>query len=299
MSIRVHLAALAAILAVSASAQAAPPARDWTPVAQALGKAGSVQADGGYRVPLPRTDLHVVLDGVPLKAGFALGSWVAFAPMGSQAMVMGDLVLTQDEVSPVMKSLEENGFQITALHNHLLRAEPMTLYMHVMGQGDPVKLAQSLHTALALSKTPFTAPAAAAPAAELGIDAAAIDKVIGAKGKVNGGILQYGVPRKAPVRSGGMAVPISLGSAIAINFQPTGEGKAAITGDFVLAASEVNPVLQALRENGIEVTAIHNHMLDDQPRMFFMHFWANDDAMKLAHGLRAALDRAATVKLGG
>ena len=147
MSTRIHLAALAAIAALSTSVHAAPPARDWTPVAQALGKAGAVQADGGYRVPLPRTDLHVVLDGVPLKAGFALGSWVAFAPMGKETMVMGDLVLTQDEVSPVMKSLEESGFQITALHNHLLRAEPMTLYMHVMGEGDPVKLAQTLHAA--------------------------------------------------------------------------------------------------------------------------------------------------------
>ena len=299
MSPRVHLAALAVFVGLSTSASAAPATRDWTPVAQALGKAGSVQADGGYRVPLPRTDLHVVLDGVQLNAGFALGSWVAFAPMGKGTMVMGDLVLTQDEVGPVMKSLEENGFEITALHNHLLRAEPMTLYMHVMGEGDPVKLAQTLHAALALSKTPFAAPGAAPSPADLGIDASAIDKIIGAKGKVNGGVLQYGIPRRLPVRDGGMVVPTSLGSAIAINFQPTGDGKAAITGDFVLAASEVNPVLKALRENGIEVTAIHNHMLDDEPRMFFMHFWANDDAQKLAHGLRAALDNAATVKLGG
>ena len=298
MSIRIHLTALVAIATLSTHAYAAT-APDWTSVAAALGKAGSVQADGGYRVPLPRTDLHVVLDGVPLKAGFALGSWVAFAPMGDKAMVMGDLVLTQDEVGPVMKSLEENAFEITALHNHLLRAEPMTLYMHVMGQGDPVKLAQTLHAALSLSKTPFTAPAAAPANADLGIDPAAIDQIIGAKGKVNGGVLQYGIPRKDPVLDGGMAVPTSLGSAIAINFQPTGAGKAAITGDFVLAAGEVNPVLRALRENGIEVTAIHNHMLDDEPRMFFMHFWANDDAQKLARGLRAALDRVATTKLGG
>ena len=295
MTIRKQLAAFVALAALSTSAHAAP---DWTAVGQALGKAGTVQADGGYRVPLPRTDLHVVLDGVTIKAGFALGSWVAFDRMGDKAMVMGDLVLTQDEVGPVMKQLEESGFEITALHNHLLRAEPMTLYMHVMGEGDPVKLAQALHAALSLSRTPFTT-SPAAPPADLGIDAAAIDQIIGAKGKVNGGVLQYGIPRREPVRAGGMVVPTSLGSAEAINFQPTGAGKAAITGDFVLAAREVNPVLRALRENGIEVTAIHNHMLDDQPRMFFMHFWANDDAAKLAHGLRAALDRVATVKLGG
>jgi hypothetical protein len=297
--IRPLVPALALALALSTSVKAAPaPTQDWAPVAQALGKSGAVQPDGGYRVPLPRTDLHVTLDGVPLKAGFALGSWVAFAPMGKDAMVMGDLVLTETEVSPVMKSLADNGFQITALHNHLLRAAPATFYMHVMGEGDPVKLATTLHAALALSGTPFTAPAAAAPGGDLGIDQAAIDAIIGIKGKVNGGVLQYGVPRREPVRAGGMAVPTSLGGAIAINFQPTGEGKAAVTGDFVLAASEVNPVLRALRSNGIEVTAIHNHMLDEQPRMFFMHFWANDDAQKLARGLRAALDKAATVKLG-
>jgi hypothetical protein len=298
MSLRIPLIALAVLAALSASTHAAP-ARDWAPVAEALGKAGAVQADGTYRVALPRTDLRVVLDGVQLKAGFALGSWVAFAPTAKGAMVMGDLVLTQDEVEPVMKSLAEHGFEITALHNHLLRAEPMTLYMHVMGEGDPVKLARTLHAALSLSKTPFAAPAAGAPSSDPGIDSAAIDRIIGAKGKVNGGVLQYGIARREPVRAGGMAVPTSLGSAESINFQPTGAGKAAITGDFVLAAKEVNPVLRALRENGIEVTAIHNHMLDDEPRMFFMHFWANDDAQKLAHGLRAALDRVATVRLGG
>ncbi len=295
MLIRTLSTAFAAAVLLSVPAHAAP-ARDWTPIAQALGKAGAEQPDGGYRVALPRTDLHVVLDGVPLKAGFALGSWVAFAPMGSGTMVMGDLVLTQDEVSPVMKSLEEHGFEITALHNHLLRAEPATLYMHVMGQGDPVRLAQALHAALSLSRTPFVAAPAAPPAAEFGVDVAAIDQIIGAKGKVNGGVLQYGIPRKKPVLDGGMPVPASLGSAIAINFQPTGEGKAAITGDFILAASEVNPVLRALRSNGIEVTALHNHMLDDQPRMFFMHFWANDDAPKLARGLRAALDQVAIAR---
>ena len=294
MSFRTHAATALAIAAFAAPAFAAP-GPDLSPVAQALGKSGAVQADGGYRVPFPRSDLHVTLDGVPLKAGFALGGWVGFAPMGKIAMVMGDLVLTQDEVSPVMKSLEENGFEITALHNHLLRADPGTLYMHIMGEGDPVKLAGAVHTALALSKTPFAA-APPPPAGDLGLDTAALDKIIGAKGKLNGGVLQYGIPRKAPVRERGMVVPASLGSAIAINFQPTGSGKAAITGDFILVASEVNPVLRALRANGIEVTALHSHMLTEQPRTFFMHFWANDDAAKLAQGLRAALDHVATKK---
>jgi hypothetical protein len=269
--------------------------RDWGPVGEALGKAGSAQPGGVYRVGLPRTDLKVSLDGVVLKPGFALGGWLAFAPMGEEAMVMGDLVLTQDEVNPVMKKFEEAGIQITALHNHLLRAEPMTLYMHVLGHGDPVKLATALHAGLTLSKTPLpgaaTSPQSQAATQQIEFDTAAVDRAIGRQGKANGGVYQFSIPRAEPVKDDGMEVPEAMGSAIVINFQPTGGGKAAITGDFVLSAKEVNPVLKALRDNGIEVTALHSHMLDEQPRLFFMHFWANDDAQKLARGLRAALDK--------
>jgi uncharacterized protein DUF1259 len=285
------IAALALATPLAAPSFAAEP--DWNAVAQALGKSGAVQSGGVYRVGLPRTDLKVSLDGVALKPGFALGSWLAFEPVGDGTMVMGDLVLLQDEVNPVMKKLEEGGINVTALHNHLLRAEPSPMYMHVMGHGDPVKLAQALHSALALSKTPMEAPSGAStPAAATAgdLDTAALNKAMGAEGKVNGGILQYGIPRAEKITESGMPVPTSMGSAIAINFQPTGSGKAAITGDFVLVAKEVNAVAKTLRENGIEVTAVHNHMLDDQPRLFFMHFWANDDALKLAKGLRAALD---------
>jgi biotin operon repressor len=249
-----------------------------------------------YRVSLPRTDLHVMLDGVTLKPGFALGGWLAFEPTGDQTMVMGDLVLTQDEVNPVMKKLEDGGIQVTALHNHLLRAEPATMYMHVMGHGDPVKLAQALHAGLSLSKTPLGGGPQPQQPPAIDLDGAALDRILGAQGKNNGGILQYGIPRGEKIEESGVPVPPSLGSAIAINFQPTGGGKAAITGDFVLTAKEVNPVAAALRENGIEVTAIHNHMLDDQPRLFFMHFWANDDAQKLAKGLRAAIDKTNVAK---
>ena len=275
--------------------------QDWQKVGQALGKSGSVQPGGVYKVGLPRTDLKVSLDGVALKPVFALGGWLAFEPMGGQAMVMGDLVLTQDEVNPVMKKFEQEGIEITALHNHLLRAEPMTLYMHVMGRGDPVKLAAALHAGLALSKTPMSAaaPGASQPANAASpstLDTAAIDQALGRKGKDNGGVYQFSVPRAEPVKDGGMEVPAAMGSAIGINFQPTGGGKAAITGDFVLVASEVNPVINAMQANGIEITALHSHMLDEQPRLYFLHFWANDDAQKLAKGLRAALDKVATKK---
>jgi biotin operon repressor len=268
---------------------AAEPA--WDKVGQALGKSGTLQPGGIYRVALPRTDLKVSLDGVRLKPGFALGSWLAFEPTGDKAMVMGDLVLTEDEVNPVMKKLQAGGISITALHNHLLRAEPATMYMHVMGRGDPVTLAHALHDALALSKTPFEAPSGGSQPAAMDLDVAGIDKILGVQGKANNGILQYGIPRADKVEENGMPVPPALGSAIGINFQPTSSGKAAITGDFVLTAEEVNPVAKALRDNGIEVTAVHNHMLTEQPRLFFMHFWANDDARKLAKGLRAALDK--------
>ncbi|HEY2609666.1 MAG TPA: DUF1259 domain-containing protein [Reyranella sp.] len=262
---------------------------DWNQVGQALGKSGSVQAGGVYRVGFPRTDLKVSLDGLALRPGFALGGWVAFQPMGAEAMVMGDLVLTQDEVNPVMRKLEEGGVEITAVHNHLLRAEPMTLYMHVQGHGDPVKLASALHAGLALSKTPFAPPPGTSTPAN--IDMIGIDRIMGYFGQDSGGIYQFGIPRAQPITDQGMALPGPMGAAIAINFQPTGFDTAAITGDFVLLASEVNPVIKAMQANGIEITALHSHMLDEQPRVFFMHFWANDDARKLATGLRAALDK--------
>ena len=288
MRVRLQTLVLTALLVGGAGAAFA---EDWqTQVGEALGKTGSMAPGGIYRVGLPRTDLKVTLDGVELKPGFALGGWLAFEKMSEQGMVMGDLVLTESEVAPVMTKLAAGGIEVTALHNHLLRNQPFTMYMHVLGRGDPVKMASVLHAALAESKTPLSA-AAPAPASppQIDLDTAAIDQTLGAKGTNNGGVYQFGIPRAEPIKDNGMDVPPPMGSANAINFQPTGGGKAAVTGDFVLIAKEVNPVLKALRDHGIEVTAIHNHMLDDQPHLYFMHFWANDDARKLAEGLKAAL----------
>jgi hypothetical protein len=281
------LAALTTMLAL-APAHANP---NWDNVGQALGKKGAELPGGVYRVGLPRSDLKVTLDGVAIKPALALGPWLAFQAMGDNAMVTGDLVLTQHEVSPVMKRLAEGGIEITAPHNHLLRAEPMTMYMHVEGHGEPVKIAEELHAALALSKTPFGQSGDGGAAQAVDLDTAALDKALGHAGKANGGVYQFSIPRAESPTDGGMPIPTSMGTAITINFQSTGGGNAAITGDFVLIASEVNPVLQVLRENGTEVMAIQNHMLNDQPHLFFMHFWANDDAGKLAQGLRAALDK--------
>jgi len=268
---------------------------DWKKVDEAFGRSGAVNADV-HRYGFPRSDLSVTLDGVTIKPSFALGGWVAMKPAHGGAMVMGDLVLLETEINPVMAKLIAGGLEVTAVHNHLLRANPATFYMHVGGHGDPVKLAGAIKEALAASKTPLGAPAAAAAPPAIDLDTAKLEPIISAKGQNNGGVYGFGVPRRNPITMDGVAMtpPGPLGLATAINFQPTGGGKAAITGDFVLAPEEVNPVIKALRENGIEVTALHSHMLNEQPRLFFMHFWANDDALKLAHGLRAALDKTAS-----
>jgi len=264
---------------------------DWAPVAKALGRSGAEMPGGVYRVGLGRSDLKVTLDGVQIKPPLALGSYLAFQKIGGDGMVMGDLVLTHEEVNPVMKKLVEGGIEITALHNHLLRSSPATMYMHFLGHGDPARLAGVLRTALSESGTPLAAPAAAGSPPPLELDTAAIERTLGAKGAATGGVYQFNIARAETITDGGMSIPIAMGSGIVINFQPTGGGKAAITGDFVLVAQEVNPVLKTLRDNGIEVTALHSHMLEERPRLFFMHYWANDDAQKLATGLKEALSK--------
>lgn len=280
---------LLAVVSFAALAQNSPAPGDWKQVEQALGRSGQQQADGAYKFGLPRGDLKVTVAGVQVKPALALGSWVAFSSPGANAMIMGDLVLAEDEVSPVMAGLQENGIQVTALHNHVLHETPRVMYMHISGHGDAVQLATAMKKVIALTKTPPAAQPAAN--ATLDLDTAAIDQILGNKGKVNGGVYQVGVSRAEKISEGGMQIPGSMGLATSLNFQPAGQGKAAITGDFVLLGSEVNPVIKALRQNGIQVTALHSHMLQEEPRLFFMHFWANDDALKLAKGLRAALDQ--------
>jgi hypothetical protein len=267
---------------------------DWAKVDAAIGRTAAVTGDV-HRYGFPRTDLNVTVDGVTIRPALALGGWIAFKPMHGGAMIMGDLVLLQTEINPVMRKIVDNGMEITAIHNHVLRGSPATFYMHVGGHGDAVKLAAGIRDALQASGTPMTAPAAAPPPA-VELDTAQIDQIIGVKGQPNGGVYQLAVPRRDPITEGGVQLtpPGPLGVNTAIGFQPTGSGKAAITGDFVLTGDEVNPVIKELKMAGIEITAIHSHMLTEQPRLIFMHFWANDDALKLARGLRAALDKTAS-----
>jgi hypothetical protein len=273
-----------------ASAQtASPPASDWSAVEQALGRKGASNPGDVIKFSFPRSDMSVSVAGVQLKPAFALGSWVAFEHASDGAIAMGDLVLTQEEVAPVMKKLQEGGVEQTALHNHLLMESPRVMYMHIHGLGDAQKLATTIHDALALTKTPLSAPAPAASSPTMELDTAKIANALGVAGKANGGVYQVTVPRADRITEHGVEIPPSMGVATAINFQPTGGGKAAITGDFVMLASEVNPVIRALTSHGIVVGALHSHMLEETPRLFFMHFWANDDASALAAGLRSAL----------
>lgn len=286
----------AAVLVFAASAAATPafaqsPKQDWAAVDRAFGRPGSMQPGDVQRYNIPRADLRVKAAGVQVKPARALGSWVAVKAMADnkgQAMAMGDLVLLESEVAPVMSKLQATGVGQTALHNHLQHESPAVMYLHIEAQGDPVKIAEAVRAALALTGTPG-APPAAAGSAGFGLDTARLASALGYAGKVTGGVYQVSVARAEQVRVAGMEIPPAMGVATALNFQPTDNGKAAITGDFVLTVDEVNPVIRSLREGGIEVTALHSHMLGEEPRLYFMHFWANDEAVKLARTLHAAL----------
>ena len=257
----------------------------------AMGRTGAMQTGDVYRFSMPRSDMSVTAAGVAIKPALALGSWIAFKATSTGAIAMGDLVLKENEIAPVMSRLQEAGIDQTAVHHHLLHESPRVIYMHVHGHGDALQIAQGVRAAIALTTTPAAAPAASAAAPEIGIDTAQIASILGYPVRVNAGVVQVSVPRSESIKLDGIEIPASMGLGTAINFQPTGGGKAAITGDFVMVGSEVNAVIRELRANGIEVTSLHNHLLNEEPRLFFMHFWANDDALKLARGLRAAIDK--------
>jgi hypothetical protein len=285
-----------ACLFAAAPAIAQKPA-NWTPVEEALGRKGAMQPGDVIKFSFPRSDLTVTVGGVTLKPALALGGWVAFKEVGEgQAMAMGDLVLTDDEVPSVMSALQSGGVEQTAVHNHLLKESPHVMYMHISAHGDAAKIAHAIHDALGQSKTPIGPAPVPASASAADLDTAGIHKALGVEGKLNGVVYQVSVPRSEKVMEMGAEVPPSMGVATAINFQPTGGGKAAITGDFVLRGDEVNAVIRALRAHGIAATALHSHMIDEEPRLYFMHFWANDDAARLAAGLKAALDQTKSKK---
>lgn len=265
---------------------------DWQAVEKVFGRKGTVQ-DDVFKITFPRSDLKVKVDEVSIESGLALTSWIAFKQMGTNTMMMGDLVLLNKEINTVMSKLVSNGIEVTALHNHLVSESPGIMYMHFNGQGNPVKLAETMKAVLALTNTPLT-PSQPQQSSST-IDWSKVESVLGWTGQRKGNLLQHSVPRAETIKENGMVVPPSMSVATAINFQMVGE-KSATTGDFVLIASEVNPVIKALTEHGIAVTAIHNHMLSESPRLFFLHFWGVDDPEKLARGLKAALDKTNSAK---
>jgi Domain of Unknown Function (DUF1259) len=294
----IAMLAVGLTLAATGHAQAPATPGEWGVVDRILGREGKTQPGGVHKYSFPRGDLRVTMRGIAIKPTLALGSWIAFKGTASDTMAMGDLVLTEREVTPVLTKLQGSGVQQTALHNHLLGESPRVMYLHIEAHGAATKLAEAIRSALVLTGTPPAKPPSAQAPAAFPLDTERLKTVLGYSGTVNGGVYQVSVARAEVVRAGGMEVPPAMGVATAINFQPTGGGKAAITGDFVLTAKEVNPVIEKLRDGGIEVTAVHSHMLTEEPRLFFLHYWANADAIALARALRSALDRISVKKAG-
>jgi hypothetical protein len=284
---------VAFLAALSLGAQEAADS-GWKTVDGVFGTAGKDLAGGVHRFGWPRRDLHVQVGDVPVQPALALGSWGAFLKEGTQAMAMGDLVLLDSELTPVVTALEAGGIEISAIHNHLVNESPHVIYLHFSGHGEPAALARTLKDALGHTQTPLAPPAAPAkptPADEQAFKS--VQDVLGRTGTLAGTVLQIGVPRAERIEEKGMEIPPSMGMANALNFERVGD-RVATTGDFVLLASEVNPVIRELRAHGIAVTALHSHMLEETPRLFFMHFWGVDTPEKIATGLKAALAKVHT-----
>jgi Domain of Unknown Function (DUF1259) len=291
MTARLHLFSLVCVLSIPmfVRAQGVTTAT----IDQALGRSGQKTGDV-YRVGFPRTDLHVSVNGLAIKPGLALGSWSAFLGTDDHAMVMGDLVLLEEELNPVMAKLRSSGFEITAVHNHLMEETPKVLYLHYMGHGPAAQLATSLRAALSVSKTPLEKPSAGTEEPAPPAWVKAVEDAVARKGTFKGGVLSYGVPRSDTIKMAGMTITPAAGVGEAINFQAADSGNVATTGDFVLTADEVNPVISELQGHHIVVTALHSHMLTEEPRLFFMHFWSLGSPESVGAGIKAALNKVHT-----
>lgn len=272
------------------AAQQQPP--NWQAVEKVFGRKGNLP-DDVFKITFPRSDLEVKVGEVSVEPGLALTSWIAFKQAGNHAMIMGDLVLLDEEIAPVMKKFVESGVEVTSLHNHIVGESPRVMYIHFSGQGDPVKFAKTMNAALALTNTPLTPPQPHQSSSS--VEWSKVESILGWTGQHKGNLLSIAIPRAEAITENGMEIPPSLGVATALNFQMIGK-VASTTGDFVLIADEVNPVVKALTEHSITVTAIHNHMLSESPRLFFLHFWGVDDPEKLARGLKAGLDKTNSAK---
>lgn len=279
---KVILSLLAALFALNSFAQI-----DSAALNNVFGKKGTVTGNV-YKISFPRSDLKVKVGDFTVAPGLALGTWIGIINMNDHAMMMGDLVLPDAEVPKVINKLMEENLEVTAIHNHLINETPAIKYIHYHGEGNATELAQKIKLVLEVTATPLTT--STAQAQTQAPDWSKVTAILGTSGKQNGKLLQYNFPRNEKLTESGMEMPPSMGMATSINFQMDG-AKAATTGDFVLLANEVNPVVKALTQNGITPTAIHTHMLNDEPHLFMMHFWAVDNPEKLARGLKAALDK--------
>lgn len=288
-------AALGLLLSLFGSTPPLAAEGGWDAADKVFGQTGKDLPGDVHRYGWPRSDLHVTVGGTPVEPGLALGAWAAFKKTGTgdEAFTMGDLVLLEPEVETVLGELVAGKFDILAIHNHLLGETPHVVYVHFHGHGDPAALAKTLKAALAKTKTPPAGKTPPKPTAAQEKTFEALQNALGRKGTMTGTILQIGVPRAEAITEAGMEVPPSMGMNNPMNFQTVGE-RVATTGDFVLTADEVNPVLRELHAHGIDVTALHSHMLHDSPHLFFMHFWGVGPAEKIGEGLKAALSKVAT-----
>ncbi len=258
----------------------------WEDVEKIIGKTGKLQ-DDVFKITFPRSDLNVNVDGIKIEPALALTGWIAFKKTGNNVMIMGDLVLQETEVVRVIKKAMDSGLEITALHNHLLNESPKIMYIHVGGMGSPSELAQKIKDVINETKTPLSQPKQNS-SAEKTTDWTQVQSVLGFKGQMNGDVLQISIPRTEQITESGESIPSTMGLSTSMNFQKV-KDKAFATGDFVLTGDEVNPVMKALTQHNISVTALHSHMLNESPRIFFMHFWGNDTPKNLAAGLKAAI----------
>ena len=259
----------------------------WAGVDKNLGRSGQ-ESDGVYKVGFPRSDLDVHIGSTKLEAGAALGSWAAFYGNGNDVVTDGDLVVTSDELGPVVSALQAHQLEVSGIHNHLAGETPAVYYVHFFGRGTAAQLSSAVDAALKTTKTP-RGPSPPAAAANISYDRATIEKALGKQGQTKGKVLSFSFPRAHKITMHQQELPPAMGMATSINFQPSGKGVSA-TGDFVVDEPQVQAVVHALREHSILVTALHNHLLDDSPRMVFIHFWAEGSANDVAQGLKAAVD---------
>jgi hypothetical protein len=289
---RSHIGILAIIGLLSAgvgTARTQDVPADYQAVLTTLNKKGDFK-DGVLKVNIPRSDLTVTIGGRSAPTPFGFGGWVALTAGDGMQVMMGDLVLTEDEVNPVMSAILDNGLEVTALHNHFFWEQPRVFYMHVHGMGTAAELAQKLKPAVALIDASVAKGTSAATASSTGVTGAALAKIIGSPGEQTGAVYKITIGRPdIDLREHGAKINARMGLNTWAAFSGS-DADAMVAGDVAMLDREVQPVLKALRANGISIVAIHHHMTGTQPAVFFLHYYGTGPAERLARGVRAALD---------